>query len=113
MIRVSYARPIRKRPRKFHKFVPILSLENDCGDCDVCSECVDNYAAQAEHDRPGHVWAVDNGHLVYLEDTIAESILGRPLKDTEMVIHKNDDPLDNRRENIEVVEIPDMGPNKR
>lgn len=108
MIR-TYPHPIRKRPRRFHKFIPYLSLENDCGDCNICSECMANYAEQAENERPGHAWAIEDGKVIFIEDKIAESMLGRPLNANEVVVHKDSDPFHNTRANLEIVTIPDMG----
>ena len=108
MTRSSGSRIIRKRARKFHKFQPILSRSNGCGTCDACME---QMQAQVDRDRPGHVWAVRDGRIVYLEDKVAEAMLARPLNDHEVAVHKNGNPLDNRSENIEIVVIPDLGTN--
>ena len=109
MIR-SYSHPIRKRPRqKPHKFEAIVSKMNDvCHDDHICADCMAGYAAEAEYNRPGHAWAVQDGKVIYLEDKISESILGRPLNIREVAVHKNGNVLDNRRDNIEIVIIPDM-----
>ena len=111
MLRNQYAMPIRKRPRpKMHKFHPYLSHMNDvCHEDHICNACMEAYAAEAEFNRPGHAWAVQEGKVIYLEDKIAESMLGRPIQSNEMAVHKNGNLLDNRRENIEIITIPDMG----
>ncbi len=106
MVRVPYAKAIRKRPRRFHKFTPILASHNQCSE--YCDECMANFAAQAEYERPGHLWRVEKGELHFKEDDLMENHLGRNLKPNEIVIIKNDDPEDCRIENLEVVEIPDM-----
>jgi hypothetical protein len=110
MVRTSYASTIRKRPRpKQHKFYPFVSRSHDgCEHSEYCNDCMDGFAEQAERDRPGHIWAVDKGKVIYLEDVVACHHLGRELKPTETVIHKNADPKDNRFENLEVITIPDM-----
>ena len=66
-------------------------------------------AELAESERLGHVWTVVEGKVVFMEDAIAESILGRPLNYKEAAIHKDQNPLNNTRANIEIVTIPDMG----
>ena len=100
----------RKRPRpKPHKFIPILSLSRkECEHCDVCNECRDKFAEQAENDSPGHAWRVENGKIVYMEDAIMEHHLGRKLKANEQVIHRNNNPLHNTLSNLELITIPDM-----
>jgi hypothetical protein len=109
MRKVPYAHPIRKVPRKFHKFVPILSSMGPCNDDnDYCDECMANFAAIAESQRPGHVWAVDHGRVIFLEDKIAESMLGRPLNPDETVVHRDSNVLNNTRANLEVVRIPNL-----
>jgi hypothetical protein len=111
MIRTPYTHPIRKRPRqKPHKFEAIVSKMNDvCDDCGhICQACMEAYAAEAEYNRPGHVWAVAEGKVIYLEDKVIESRLGRPLKATEGVLHRNGDVHDNCFENLEVVNIDNL-----
>jgi hypothetical protein len=66
------------------------------------------YAAEAEHNRPGHAWRVEDSKIVYMEDEIMAHHLGRPLKPTESVIHRNSDPLDNRFENLELISLPNV-----
>lgn len=110
MIHTPYATSIRKRPRpKAHKFYPILSRSHeDCEHCDLCNECMVELSEQAENERPGHVWTVVEGKVVFMEDAIAQSILGRPLNEKEAAIHKDQNPLNNTRANIEIVTIPDL-----
>lgn len=109
MIR-TYSGPIRKRPRpKAHKLQPILASMSECEHSDICDTCMSKYQTQVDNERPGHVWAVDDNKIIYLEDQIASAILGRPLELTEVAVHRNGDLLDNRRENIEIITIPDMG----
>lgn len=105
MTRSSYSRIIRKRPRKVHKFEPILSRMGHCEN-EVCNECMAAMQKQVDNDRPGHVWAVEDGKIIYMEDEIMEHRLGRPLRSTESVIHKNGNVLDNRDRNLELVELP-------
>jgi len=45
------------------------------------------------------------GEIIYMEDQIMEMELRRKLAEGEMVRHKNGNPLDNRRSNLEVVQI--------
>jgi hypothetical protein len=107
---VKFSRPkfIRKRPRRFHKFQAILSAShNDCECCEICNECWEKFASQAEHDRPGHLWRVEDGKIIYIEDDIAAQVLGRPLNNHEVVVHRNNKPLDNRKENLDIVTIPE------
>lgn len=47
-------------------------------------------------------WVGDKNRLVHR--VVMESILGRRLKKTEVVHHKNHDRLDNRPENLEVMD---------
>jgi hypothetical protein len=105
----TYPHAIRKRPRRTHKFTPILAIramQDYCHGDHICDDCMAGYAADAEHNRPGHAWTVENGKVVFLEDKIAESMLGRPLLPTEMVVHKNGDPLLNTHENLEIITMP-------
>ena len=107
MLRNQYAMPFRKRPRpKMHKFHPYVSHMNDvCHDDHICNDCMACYAAEAEHNRPGHAWAVDEGKLIYLEDVVYAHHLGRPLRPTESIVHRNGDVKDNRLENLELITI--------
>lgn len=51
-------------------------------------------------------WAViKNRKPILVHRTIGEKIIGRPLKRNEVVHHKNNDGLDNRRCNLEVMTI--------
>lgn len=52
-----------------------------------------------------HAVTEDFGERIYMEDLIMESILGRKLTENETVFHHNSDTLDNRRENLYVVEF--------
>ena len=110
MVRVPYASPIRKRPRPGqHKFYPILSRSrHECDHCDVCKECFAEFEAQVERDRPGHIWTVVNGQVAYMEDMVAQSMLGRPLLPNETVIHKDLDVRNNNRANLEIITLPDL-----
>ena len=47
--------------------------------------------------------------MIFMEDVIAASILGRPLAEDEVVVHKDGNVLNNVRANLEVVKIPDLG----
>jgi hypothetical protein len=112
MLRNQYAMPIRKRPRpKMHKFRAIVVEMNSdvCDDCGhICNACMEAYAAEAKYNRPDHVWRVEDGKVKYMEDDIYELHLGRKLRPTESIVHRNGDPKDNRLENLELVIIPDM-----
>jgi hypothetical protein len=83
--------------------------EDFCHGDHVCEACMEAYAAEAEYNRPGHVWTVIEGKVAYLEDQVAASMLGRPLNPNETVVHRDSDPKNNQRANIEIVVIPDMG----
>lgn len=109
MIR-TYYRPIRKRPRpKLHKFEAIVSKMNDvCHDDHICADCMAGYAVEAEYNRPGHAWTVKDGKVVYMEDEILAHQLGRELKPTEGVLHKDGDVLNNRLSNLQVINIDDL-----
>jgi hypothetical protein len=58
-----------------------------------------------ERINAGHIYAVDEltGKTIFMADVIAEAKLGRKLTQWEEVRHKNGDPLDNRRENLEII----------
>ena len=105
MIRVPFPKPIRKRPRSKHKFQPILSRMSACKPNMYCDTCLEKFQSQVDNDRPNHVWRVINGEVRYLEDVLMEHHLGRELKPTETVIHKNGLPTDNRFQNLEVITI--------
>ncbi len=105
----TYSGPIRKRPRRFYKFHPYVSHMNDvCHGDHICNACMEAYAAEAEHNRPGHAWRVEEGKIVYMEDEIFEAHTGRKLKPTEGILHKNGNCLDNRFSNLEVVNIENL-----
>ncbi len=105
----AYPHAIRKRPRKFHKFVPVLSIRNSCEECgEYCNTCMEQFQEQVDNERPGHFWRVEDGEVRYKEDDAAEQVLGRKLKPSETVIVKNGNFEDCRPENLEVVEIPDL-----
>ena len=107
---VNYAIPVRKRPRpKPHKFYPVLSRSHEnCEHCDVYKECMAQFAAQVERDRPGHLWTVIDGHLAYMEDLIAQQMLGRPLLPNETVIHKDLNVRNNSRNNLDIITLPEL-----
>jgi hypothetical protein len=96
MVRIKMRRP--RRPR-------VLNLSSHADHCDVCIDCQRAMAEDAEHDRPGHVFSIQHGKIVYLEDAIIETRLGRKLKPTETVLHKDGDPKNNVPENLELVSI--------
>ena len=98
-----------KRPRKPRVFRPFLSDSGPCQHNEICDSCMAAYDEQVSNERPGHVWAVDEGKVIYLEDVVFEAHLGRKLKPTESIVHKNGNLKDNRLENLEVIEIPEMG----
>ena len=97
-----------KRPRKPRVFRPFLSASGPCQHHKYCDSCMSEFADEAETNRPGHVWAVEDGKIIYLEDVVVEHRMGRKLKATESVIHKNGNLHDNRSENLEVVTLPEM-----
>lgn len=99
-----------RRPRKPRVFRPYLSANNrGCGNCgEFCQECMENFAAEAEYERPGHIWALDGSKIIYLEDCVAQSMLGRPLLPNETVIHKDNNPANNDRANLEIVTLPEL-----
>lgn len=73
-----------------------------------CDDCMEKFQTQVNAERPGHVWTVIDGNVVYMEDVIVEKSLGRKLTKHETVVHKNGNVLDNRQENLEVVTIEDI-----
>ena len=107
MVRNQYAMPFRKRPRpKMHKFHPYVSHMNDvCHDDHICNDCMESFAAEAEYNRPDHVWAVDDGKIRYMEDDIYEHHLGRKLRPTESIVHRDGNPKNNTLENLELITI--------
>lgn len=109
MVRIPYSNLIRKRPRRFHRFRPLLSMQNAIeGFAEYCNECMEKFQAIVDNERPGHAWRVEKGTVVYMEDEIMEDHLGRKLKTTESIIHRNGKPLDNRIENLELVNIESL-----
>ena len=87
-----------------------LTEMNDCEPCGECPGCMALLQEMVvDKERPGHAWRSENGNVVYLEDDVMEKHLGRKLKPNETVIIKNDNPQDCRLENLELVEIPDLG----
>jgi len=96
-----------KRPRRPRVWRPYLSQGQ--GGCGHCEGCMAAFQEQVDNERPGHWWRVEDGKLFYKEDEAAEKMLGRKLKPTESVIVKNGDFEDCRPENLEVVEMPDLG----
>lgn len=110
MVRNQYAMPFRKRPRpKMHKFHPYVSHMNDVyHDDHICNACMESYAAEAEHNRPGHAWRVEDSKIVYMEDEIVAHHLGRKLLPTEGVLHKDGNVLNNKLDNLEVVNIKNL-----
>ena len=106
MRKVPFARPIRKVPRpKAHKLYPILSMMRQDEDFEYCADCMAKFEAQAQEERPGHVWAIDKGKVIFLEDVVIEHKLGRRLLETESIIHKDGNFLNNYSDNLEVVRI--------
>lgn len=53
----------------------------------------------------GHVYRIDGDRAIFMEDAVMESRLGRKLAVNERVRHKNDDFLDNRDANLELVTV--------
>lgn len=108
MLRNPYPISIRKRPRRMHKFVPILSQQDECPYCD---ECMERFSIEAEEARPGHLWWVmpdsetGEGKVVFVEDYVMEQHLGRKLKPTESIVHKNGDVANNYYTNLEVIDL--------
>lgn len=74
-------------------------------DSEYCDACMEAFQAQVDNERPGHVWTIQNGRVAYLEDAVMEMELGRKLREDEVVVHRNGDLLDCRRENLEVVNL--------
>lgn len=72
---------------------------------EYCDACMEAFQAQVDNERPGHVWTIQNGRVVYMEDMVAEIHLGRKLTENEVVIHRNQDAFDNRWGNLEVVNL--------
>lgn len=93
-----------KRPRRQRVFRTRLIMYNQCDHHHVCEHCA-AFAEQAEAERPGHIWRIEEDTLVFAEDEVMEIYLGRKLKPTESVIHKNGNFHDCRVENLEVVSI--------
>jgi hypothetical protein len=57
----------------------------------------------------GHPYRIDEetGATIYLKDAIMEMEIGRKLRPDERVVVKNGNPLDCRRENLEIVMQPE------
>ena len=72
---------------------------------EYCDACMEAFQAQVDNERPGHLWAICDGRVVYMEDVVAERHLGRNLSEDEVVVHRNGNPLDNRFGNLEVVNL--------
>lgn len=72
---------------------------------EYCDACMEAFRAQVDNERPGHIWIVDKGRVMCLEDMVMELELGRKLRNDEIVVHRNGDVLDCRRENLEVVNL--------
>ncbi len=72
---------------------------------EYCNACMEAFQAQVDNERPRHVWTIRNGHLAYMEDVVAEHHLGRELTENEVVIHRDNDPLNNTWGNLEVVNL--------
>jgi hypothetical protein len=110
MIRLSRPRLRYKRPRFIpqHRFYPVLSEMRKEQECEYCDACLSEFQNQVDSERPGHVWTILKGKVAYIEDCIAESMLGRPLNPDEVVVHKDGNPFHNDRANLEIVKIPDM-----
>lgn len=96
---------VRKRPRKLRTFRVWLSEHSEEHHCEVCNDCMAAMQAQVDAERPNHIWRVENGKIHYKEDDVYEEFLGRKLKPTETVIHKNGLFHDCRLENLELVNI--------
>jgi hypothetical protein len=96
---------LRRRPRKSRVFRPILSTHYRCEPNEYCNDCLAGFQAQVDRERPNHVWRVEDGKVVYKEDDVYEEFLGRKLKPTESVIHKNGLFHDCRLENLELINI--------
>jgi len=60
---------------------------------------------QVDNERPGHVWKAIDGEVVYEEDVAASEMLGRPLNEQEMVVHKDGNPRNNRPNNLKIIAI--------
>jgi hypothetical protein len=77
-----------------------------CPDClERAEQKLKEYSEQAFSERPGHLWRVKDGKVVYKEDDVIEESIGRNLTITEQVVHKNGNILDNRLSNLEIVRI--------
>jgi hypothetical protein len=113
MRRLNHCQPNRRIIRKPHEVLQramlrkMLMCPPHWSDM-YCEDCVKEFCEKAERDRPGHVWTVDEGKIIYLEDKVVEMGLGRPLAPNESVIHRDDNPLNNRRENLELIVIESL-----
>jgi hypothetical protein len=63
------------------------------------------YAAEVKFNRPDHVWRVEDGKVKYMEDDVYELHLGRKLRPTESIVHRDGNPKNNTLENLELITI--------
>jgi hypothetical protein len=96
-----------RRPRRQH-VLRLWTSAPDYHDCSVCNTCMDKFAEIVENERPGHVWSVQDGEIVYLEDVVMERKLGRKLKPTEGIVHKDGNLMNNTSNNLEIVTLENL-----